>query len=90
MLIDAFRSDYIFNRNHSFYLKSIEQIETFGNVLSIKLRCHTPTVTLPRLKVNIYKFNKKEKNFFTKNVFFFVLLKVYINRNNTFILGCYI
>ncbi|CAF2699105.1 unnamed protein product [Rotaria sp. Silwood2] len=51
MLIDALRSDYVFNRNNSsFYLKSIEKFEENGKALSFKLRCHTPTVTLPRLK----------------------------------------
>ncbi|CAF1160553.1 unnamed protein product [Adineta ricciae] len=50
ILIDALRSDYIFNRNHSFYLRSIGKLEEEKKALSIKLRTHTPTVTLPRLK----------------------------------------
>ncbi|CAF1312754.1 unnamed protein product [Adineta ricciae] len=50
ILIDALRSDYIFNRNHSFYLRSISKLEEEKKALSIKLRTHTPTVTLPRLK----------------------------------------
>lgn len=60
MLIDALRADYIFNKNHSYYLKSIQNLEENGKALSIKLRTHTPTVTLPRLKVtrNISDFNR--------------------------------
>ncbi|CAF1187915.1 unnamed protein product [Rotaria sp. Silwood1] len=50
MLIDALRADYVFNRNDSFYLKSIEKFEQNGKALSFKMRSHTPTVTLPRLK----------------------------------------
>lgn len=50
MIIDALRIDYVFNRNHSFYLKSIERLENDGKALSIRIRTHTPTVTLPRLK----------------------------------------
>ena len=50
MIIDALRIDYVFNRNHSFYLKSIEQLEQDGKALSIRIRTHSPTVTLPRLK----------------------------------------
>ncbi|CAF4009305.1 unnamed protein product, partial [Rotaria sordida] len=50
MLIDALRSDYVFNRNDSFYLKSIEKLEENGKAISVELRSHTPTVTLPRLK----------------------------------------
>ncbi|CAF3340115.1 unnamed protein product [Rotaria socialis] len=50
MLIDALRADYVFNKNHSYVLKSIEKFEEKGKVLSYKLRSHSPTVTLPRLK----------------------------------------
>ncbi len=55
MLIDALRVDYVFNKNSSYYLKSIEKFEEQGKAFSIKLRTHTPTVTLPRLKVPIYR-----------------------------------
>ncbi len=54
MLIDALRVDYVFNKNNSYYLKSIEKLEEKGKAFSVKLRTHTPTVTLPRLKVMIY------------------------------------
>jgi predicted AlkP superfamily pyrophosphatase or phosphodiesterase len=54
MLIDALRVDYVFNKNSSYYLKSIEKFEEQGKAFSIKLRTHTPTVTLPRIKVPIY------------------------------------
>ncbi len=54
MLIDALRVDYVFNKNSSYYLKSVEKLEEEGKAFSIKLRTHTPTVTLPRLKVIIY------------------------------------
>ncbi|CAF1606876.1 unnamed protein product [Rotaria magnacalcarata] len=50
MIIDALRADYVFNRNHSYYLKSIEKLEENGKCLSYKLRSHSPTITLPRLK----------------------------------------
>ena len=50
MIIDALRLDYVFNRNHSYYLKSLSQLEEKGKVYSLKLRTHSPTVTLPRLK----------------------------------------
>ncbi|CAF1347512.1 unnamed protein product [Adineta steineri] len=50
VLIDALRADYVFNKNSSYYLKSIEKFEEEGKALSIKLRTHSPTVTLPRLK----------------------------------------
>jgi predicted AlkP superfamily pyrophosphatase or phosphodiesterase len=51
MLIDALRVDYVFNKTNSYYLKSIKKLEDQGKALSVKLRTHTPTVTLPRLKV---------------------------------------
>lgn len=51
MIIDALRVDYVFNKNTSYVLKSIEKLEIQGKTQSIKLRTHTPTVTLPRLKV---------------------------------------
>ncbi len=54
MLMNALRVDYAFNKNNSYYLKSIGQLEEKGNAFSIKLRTHIPTVTLPRLKVMIY------------------------------------
>lgn len=53
MIIDALRSDYVFQRNHSFYLKSIEQLEKDHLTFTTTLKCHSPTVTLPRLKVMI-------------------------------------
>jgi predicted AlkP superfamily pyrophosphatase or phosphodiesterase len=53
MLIDALRSGYVFNKNDSYYLKTIEKLEQQGKAFSVKLRTHTPTVTLPRLKVMI-------------------------------------
>jgi predicted AlkP superfamily pyrophosphatase or phosphodiesterase len=54
MIIDALRVDYVFNKNNSYYLKSVEKLEEEGKAFLIKLRTHTPTVTLPRLKVMIY------------------------------------
>jgi predicted AlkP superfamily pyrophosphatase or phosphodiesterase len=53
MLIDALRADYVFNKSNSYHLKSIEKLEENGKALSVKLRTHSPTVTLPRLKVTI-------------------------------------
>ncbi len=53
ILIDALRADYVFNKSNSYNLKSIEKLEENGKALSVKLRTHSPTVTLPRLKVMI-------------------------------------
>jgi ethanolamine phosphate transferase 2 subunit G len=53
MLIDALRSDYVFNTNSSYHFKSIERLRRRGKVLTSELRTHTPTVTLPRIKVNV-------------------------------------
>ena len=54
MIIDALRVDYVFNRNSSYYLKSIQRLEAQGKTQSLKVRTHTPTVTLPRLKVSSF------------------------------------
>ena len=51
MIIDALRADYVFNRSQSCHLRSIETFEQNGQALAVKLRSHSPTVTLPRLKV---------------------------------------
>lgn len=51
MIIDALRSDYVLSRNSSFTLQSVAQFEDEGRAISFELRAHTPTVTLPRLKV---------------------------------------
>jgi predicted AlkP superfamily pyrophosphatase or phosphodiesterase len=53
MVIDALRSDYVFNKSNSYHLKSVDKFEENGHARSVKLRTHTPTVTLPRLKVKI-------------------------------------
>ena len=51
MIIDALRSDYVLSRNSSFTLQSVAEFEDEGRAISFELRAHTPTVTLPRLKV---------------------------------------
>ena len=51
MIIDALRADYVFNRSQPYHLRSIEKLKHDGQALSVKLRSHSPTVTLPRLKV---------------------------------------
>ena len=52
MLIDALRSDYVFNKNSSYRLKIIEKFEKENRLFSIQIKVHSPTVTLPRIKVN--------------------------------------
>ena len=54
MIIDALRSDYVFHRDDSFHLKSIGRLEKEKLCLTYQLKCHSPTVTLPRLKVFIF------------------------------------
>jgi predicted AlkP superfamily pyrophosphatase or phosphodiesterase len=53
MIIDALRVDYVFHGNNSYYLKSIQNLEEKGKAFSVKVRTHSPTVTLPRIKVLI-------------------------------------
>ncbi len=81
MLIDALRVDYVFNKTNSYYLKSIKKFEDKGKALSIKLRTHTPTVTLPRLKVRRLSLIIMNRNEFCSGI---------INGYNSFILGCFI
>ncbi|CAM4971372.1 unnamed protein product [Rotaria socialis] len=64
MIIDALRADYVFNRNHSYYLKSIEKLEENGKYLSYKLRCHSPTAlltgTIPSVWDVIFNYNSSQ------------------------------
>ncbi|CAF5222051.1 unnamed protein product, partial [Rotaria magnacalcarata] len=58
------RADYVFNRNHSYYLKSIEKLEENGKYLSYKLRCHSPTAlltgTIPSVWDVIFNYNSSQ------------------------------
>lgn len=52
-VVDALRSDYVFDRNSSYRLKSIEQFNRQSIAINFRVRAQSPTVTLPRLKVTI-------------------------------------